>query len=293
MIFNLVITFKIEFFKHKRIKYINYKETLDCVFLSAKILIMARVSENPLQTFLDKLYLEKSSIPVKTYTDFIDIHKEQIIKIFQNYEENKSIIYDILINIIIHINDTDYAEILLLKLFDIGIDPNIHITTNHSLLFYASLHYKHRLVKVLLENGENPNIPTRNIVLSNYNSPLEFLLNRCYSSYNYDKIKENRLKTIKHLLDCGTYITDIPMLKVLKDEYIRNTSQNTVNDNIQFYFKYRKNITIKDNTIILNILEIQQPLSLQTLCKFSVLNVLKLDPQSLVDNRIIPSCITF
>ena len=111
---------------------------------------------------------------------------------------------------------------------------------------------------------------------------------------NHDTIKEkNRLKTIQHLLDYGTYITDIPMLQVLKDEYIRNTSQNTVNDNIQFYFKYRKNITIKDNTIILNILEIQQPLSLQTLCKFSVLNDLKLDPQSLVDNRIIPQCITF
>ena len=255
---------------------------------------MEGVIENPLQTFLDKLYLEKSGIPVKTYTDFIDIHKDQIIKILEDYEENKRIIYDILINIIIHINDTDYAEILLLKLFDIGIDPNIHITTNHSLLFYASLHYKHRLVKVLLENGENPNVPTRNIVLSNYNSPLEFLLNRYYSSYNYDTIKEkNRLKTIQHLLDYGTYITDIPMLQVLKDEYIRNTSQNTVNDNIQFYFKYRKNITITDNTIILNILEIQQPLSLQTLCKFSVLNVLKLDPQSLVDNRIIPQCITF
>ena len=101
------------------------------------------------------------------------------------------------------------------------------------------------------------------------------------------------MKTIKHLLDCGTYITDIPMLQVLKDEYIRNTGQNTINDNIQFYLKYRKNITITDNTIIMNILEIKQPLSLQTLCKFSVINDLKLDPQSLVDNRIIPSCITF
>ena len=161
------------------------------------------------------------------------------------------------------------------------------------MLFYASLHYKHRLVKVLLENGENPNVPTRNILLSNVNAPLEFLLNRCYSSYNYDTIKENRLKTIQHLLDYATYITDIPMLQVLKDEYIRNTSQNTIDDNIQFYFKYRKNITITDNTIILNILEIKQPLSLQTLCKFYVLNDLKLDPQSLVDNRIIPQCITF
>lgn len=184
-------------------------------------------------------------------------------------------------------------KILLLKLFDIGIDPNINITTNHSLVFYASLHYKHRLVKVLLENGENPNVPTRNILLSNVNSPLEFLLNKCYSVSNYDKIKEKRLKTIQHLLDYGTFITDISILQKLKTEYILNTTQNTITDNIQFYLKYRKNITIKDNGIILNILEIKPPFSLQTLCKFSVVSELKLDPQSLIDNRIIPSCITF
>ena len=114
--------------------------------------MMAVVIENPLQTFLDKLYLEKSYIPVKTYTDFIDIHKEQIIKILQNYEENKTILYDIIVYIIIHINDIDYAETLMLKLFDIGTNPHIKITTNHPHIFYASLHYKHRLVKVLLEN---------------------------------------------------------------------------------------------------------------------------------------------
>ena len=251
---------------------------------------MARVSENPLQTFLNKLYMEKSDIPVKTYTDFIDKHKDQIL---QNNEENKTILYDIIVYIIIHINDIDYAETLLLKLFDIGINPNIKITTNHPFIFYASLHYKHRLVKVLLENGGDPNVPTRNKILSNVNSPLEFLLNQSYSVSNYDKIKENRLKTIQHLLDYGTFITDISILQKLKTEYIRNTTQNTINDNIQFYLKYRKNITIKDNGIILNILEIKPPFSLQTLCKFSVVSDLKLNLQSLIDNRIIPSCITF
>lgn len=78
--------------------------------------MMEGVIENPLQTFLDKLYLVKSYIPVKTYTDFIDIHKEQIIKILQNYEENKTILYDIIVYIIIHINDTDYAENPLVKI---------------------------------------------------------------------------------------------------------------------------------------------------------------------------------
>ena len=101
------------------------------------------------------------------------------------------------------------------------------------------------------------------------------------------------MKTIQHLLDYGTFITDISILQKLKTEYIRNTTQNTINDNIQFYLKYRKNITIKDNGIILNILEIKPPFSLQTLCKFSVVSYLKLNLQSLIDNRIIPSCITF
>ena len=101
------------------------------------------------------------------------------------------------------------------------------------------------------------------------------------------------MKTIQHLLDYGTFITDISILQKLKTEYILNTTQNTITDNIQFYLKYRKNITIKDNGIILNILEIKPPFSLQTLCKFSVVSDLKLNLQSLIDNRIIPSCITF
>lgn len=250
--------------------------------------MMAVVSRNPLRE-LFSLFCSKSDKII----EFIDKHKDQIIQIIQNNEKNKIILYDIIVHIIIHINDIDYAETLLLKLFDMGVNPNINTTINHSLLFYASLHYNHRLVKVLLENGADPNVPTRNKILSNVNSPLEFLLNQSYSVSNYDKIKEKRLKTIQHLLDYGTFITDISMLQILKDEYIRNTTQNTITDNIQFYLKYRKNITIKDNSIILNILEIKPPFSLQTLCKFSVVSDLKLNPQSLIDNRIIPSCITF
>lgn len=254
--------------------------------------------ENPIQTLLDKLYTKKTNIPVRIYTELLEIHKDQITKKIQNMIQNdeietKKMIYDILLYIIIHIDDTDYAVTLLQKLLDIGIDPNIYTPTGHSMIFYASLHYRHRLVKVLLENGANPNVPTRNQILSNENSPLEFLLKQVYADINYNKIKEHRLKTIQLLLDYSTYITDIPMLQRLKDEYIVNTTQNTMSDNINFYLKYKKNITIVDNTIIKNILQIKPPFSLQTSCKFVVINDLKLNLHNLVDNRIIPACITF
>ena len=254
---------------------------------------MAVTIENPIQTFLDNLHMEKTGISVRIYTEFLEIHKDQIIKMIQDDDiGTKGMIYDILLNIVVHMNDTDYAETLLLKLFETGINPNVYTPTNHSVIFYASLHYRHRLVKVLLENRADPNVPTRNTILSNENSPLEFLLNLVYSDIDYNKKKEDRLKTIQLLLDYGTFITDIPMLQQLKNEYIAFTTQNTISDNIKFYLKYRKNITIESNTIIMNILQIKPPFSLQTLCKFTVVNDLKLDLRDLVDNRIIPDCIT-
>ena len=168
--------------------------------------------------------------------------------------------YETLLNIIIHMNDTDAAETLLQELFEKGIDPNIHTPKGHSPIFYASIHYRHRLVKLLLENGADPNVPTRNQILSNDNSPLEFLLKRLYSISNYDKIKENRLKTIQLLLDYGTHIT-------------KTMLQSLINEKVFSLIK--------------------QPVSLQTLCKFTVVNDLKLNLSDLINNRIIPASITY
>jgi hypothetical protein len=173
-------------------------------------------------------------------------------------DSKKRMTYDMVLNIILHMNDTD-AETQLQKLFEKGIDPNIHTPTEHSLIFYASLHYRHRLVKLLLENGADPNVPARNQILSNADSPLEFLLRLVYSVSDYDKIKENRLKTIQLLLDYSTYITKTMLQSLIKEK----------------------------------VFLLRQPVSLQTLCKFTVVNDLKLNLRDLIDNRIIPASITY
>ena len=241
-------------------------------------------------------YLQKkNNSPVRTYTKFLEIHKDQIsFQIRNDPIGTKKLTYDILLYIIVHIDDTYYAELLLQKLLDMGIDPDIYTPGNHSMIFYATLHQRHELVKVLLKNGANPNVPTRNTILSNDNSPLEYMLNAptYYFQDGKHRLRNNRLKIIQLLLDYGTYITNKSMLHQLKDEYIVNTTQNTVSDNIKFYLKYRKNITIADNTIVKNILQIKPPFSLQTLCKFTVVDDLKLNLRNLADNRIIPDCIT-
>ena len=252
----------------------------------------------PLRILSDKL-IGKKSISINIFSDFIDTHRDQLLYItnFDNIDNDfnynkigiKRMIYDILLNIILRIEKTSDAKNLLEKLINVGFQPNICFPNEQPLIFFASLHYRTELLEVMLKNGINPNCPTRNYILENVDSPLDFILR--YRG-NISKNKEERLKTIKILLDYGTLINNKLLIELLQNEFIPNMTNNINENCVEFYLKYHKNITIPLD-IARHILKISFPLSLKTICKFVLTNKLNLNIRNLIENRILPESIYY